>query len=806
METRKYVPIEEQGPLNKERVGELETSAETISRIRTEILGIVRKRVSYFPKNKNGGVEMTPREIVQAVKEEKDLMELLDWSSLVDKYAQREDFGTLEAEMMMEDDQEEIVDDFIDLAELYDELALYGSSESEESSPEMQFFRLRNKELSLERKTRESLLDQFHRQRFKYNYAVEKGSKPKRLERLREKMKEVMQELEAKMEGPDGYMAVMTERLIEMKNAFDENGKIVETPYVKMMLSKISDLIASDRPVFLFGELGSGKTEVAKYLARTKLSKPHLDRWVKGDAESGIPGNPPPTPPERTEGMSEEEFAQAKAQHKKERAQWAARMQEQAEPIVYSGHKTSEPSEFLVSRVIGVAETKDPEEYASEVRARVDRARQEYQAHLSRHGITEPGAMERWEEDEKPLLIFALKERYKSPVETSERLGKLLAAMYQGRPLIIDEMNAIPHHTLILMNDLLTKKTGDWVDVPYLKKPFQVKDGFSVIATGNYKPEDGVMYKGRQDMDAAFLSRFALVGYDYLPQRKDAAAMPEGLPIEEERARMAENELFQMLVTRLFPKGEKDLHIEAPEGFFNQIQRLAVVARIFQDIFSGRQVVSQAADGIKIPITMMGEGSKNAEADPRHILKENVLSLRHLIPIIHEWQREGYKFPLDYYIFKTYVTRSDARPVEKFNIYRLIKIQGDFFNGAEWPSATNMDDLDAVLHFNIDGLTYKQSHAGVEDPQAGIRQQTKTFTVKEIVEALFGRVPERTVLPESFITQAEAPKKEELTQAERMKWFDAMGDLKGLADQFQEATGMPLSRESIREFLDTQQA
>jgi hypothetical protein len=39
-----------------------------------------------------------------------------------------------------------------------------------------------------------------------------------------------------------------------------------------------------------------------------------------------------------------------------------------------------------------------------------------------------------------------------------------------------------------------------------------------------------------------------------------------------------------------------------------------------------------------------------------------------------------------------------------------------------------------------------------------------------------------------------------------MKWFDAMGDLKGLADQFQEATGMPLSRESIREFLDTQQA
>ena len=64
--------------------------------------------------------------------------------------------------------------------------------------------------------------------------------------------------------------------------------------------------------------------------------------------------------------------------------------------------------------------------------------------------------------------------------------------MKEGRPLIIDEMNAIPHHVLIAMNDLLLRRPDETVYPPIAgEPPFKVADGFVVIATGNFKPDDG---------------------------------------------------------------------------------------------------------------------------------------------------------------------------------------------------------------------------------------------------------------------------------------------------------------------------
>jgi len=97
-------------------------------------------------------------------------------------------------------------------------------------------------------------------------------------------------------------------------------------------------------------------------------------------------------------------------------------------------------------------------------------------------------------------------------------LGPVYRAMDEGRPLIIDEVNAIPHEILISLNHILTRKVGDEVLVQQDSgKTITIKEGFGVLMTGNLNQGQEV-YVDRQDMDPAFLSRLYKLEYDYLPQ------------------------------------------------------------------------------------------------------------------------------------------------------------------------------------------------------------------------------------------------------------------------------------------------
>src|SRR3989338_9767165 len=178
---------------------------------------------------------------------------------------------------------------------------------------------------------------------------------------------------------------------------------------------------------------------------------------------------------------------------------------------------------------------------------------------------------------------------------------------------------------------------------------------------GKYKPEDGVLSVGRQPLDAAFLSRCGIVSYDYLPMSIEFE--PAGLPDEGLRERRQNNELYQMLVTRLL---NTDLTATLPESTpdaFEQIEHLAVVARNLQDIFSDRAVR---------PGYFAHVGA--AQVSPKqNVLKENVLSVRHLLPILDRWKADGFARPLDDYLFLEYITRSDARPQEKLYLYRILQ-------------------------------------------------------------------------------------------------------------------------------------
>jgi len=511
------------------------------------------------------------------------------------------------------------------------------------------------------------------------------------------------------LESPEAYLHVYGGQLQEIKEIFDARGRIVETPYVRGKIERIGELLADGRPTFIHGELGSGKTEIAKHLARTRLSAPHLARWERE--------NPPP---ERTDAEAY--------------ARWDARRGEESEALVISGHKGIEIEQILAARAIERGEAPSPEEQVRAIAARWEEFRK-----------TIPEGADA--SDLQGIFERAYLEAYRSPVETKTILAPLLRAMRAGRPVIIDEMNAIPHHVLIVLNDLLARQPGDMVTPPFPgEEPFRVAEGFSVMATGNYKPEDGAMYVGRQQIDAAFLSRWGIVSYDYLPMRRElepSGLTPgqPGLTPEQQREHRRGNELYQMLVTRLL---NPDLTVEFPAGDpdeLQQLEQLAVVARNIQDIFSGRQANTAYYANVG-----------GASVPPQDVLKENVLSIRHLLPILDRWKADGFVRPLDDYLFLEYIARSDARPQEKLYLYRILKVQGDFFpDTAGWPGLSAADDARVLQYpieekmFTVDPITKTRK------PVASSARALQTYSRKEVVERLFGPAPKRTKVPQEYL-------------------------------------------------------
>lgn len=496
--------------------------------------------------------------------------------------------------------------------------------------------------------------------------------------------------------SPEAYLVDRMKRLKQLKETFDANGRIVETPYVLEKIQRVTQYTKERRPVFIHGELGSGKTELAFHISRSKLSVPHLQRWESA--------NPKPEAPSDI-------------------LKWQERREKEQEPLFVSGHKGLEMSELIASKAIKMKEVPLPNEQVRMIeegwKAYVEESIMEAQAQNASGEELEILKMEI--EKQKELYIKAKQEAFRAPVETRTLLGSVVQAMKEGRPVIIDEMNAIPHHTLIMMNDLLNRRPGERVSLPYADiDSFLVQEGFAVLATGNYKPEDGERYVGRQKIDSAFLSRFGIVAYDYLPSPVLMEA--EGLSPEEQRKYRESNELFHMFVARLL---ESDLSADIPEHAFDQLKKLAFVMRNVQDVFSEKDVSSA-----------FGKTTVNhKEMDSKRVLQENVPSLRHMLPILDRWRSGKYQQSLDELIFHDYILRSSARPAELSYLYTMFKVQGDFFSDKSgWPNTS--ESAQNLIDFKVP----------VYSPD-----QMKRFTVQEIVEQLYGKAPERTYVTSEFI-------------------------------------------------------
>src|SRR3989344_683761 len=306
-------------------------------------------------------------------------------------------------------------------------------------------------------------------------------------------------------------------------------------------------------------------------------------------------------------------------------------------------------------------------------------------------------------------------------------MGPIYRAMKEGRPLIIDEVNAIPHEVLISLNHILTRRVGEEVDIQMDSgERVTIQEGFCIIMTGNLN-QGQEQYIAREDMDAALLSRIHQVEYDYLPQKTEGSLEESG----------EGNELFHLILARVM---DKQADIDLPEGSVRKLSNLAKAARFTQDVFAGREVKNAY---------YFQQGSSSV----KYLLQKSVLTMRALNKIMTQWQGEQYKQELDHYIYKEFISQSTIAS-DRAYLYQLFKDRFGFFQGAGWEQTPDYGAGGIVTAFNV---PVPENHT----------ESMEFFGPRQTVEFAYGEAPERTVWPETDVSEAAAEEMATANLAER---------------------------------------
>lgn len=195
--------------------------------------------------------------------------------------------------------------------------------------------------------------------------------------------------------------------------------------------------------------------------------------------------------------------------------------------------------------------------------------------------------------------------------------GPLLRAMTEGRPVILDEVNAMPAEFLKRLNRILQLRPGQQFGVQENNgAPVTIAAGFAVLATANEQTPH--RYRGIDRMSAELVNRFGANSYrvHYPDSGLEYTATPR------ENALLAAASIADA-------SGEVALSVD-------ELERVARAAFVSQQVFAGSH----------------GEGfsrfvSTEREIDGRPGLEESVLAPRTLVAIVQKVAGSGGQVSLD---------------------------------------------------------------------------------------------------------------------------------------------------------------
>lgn len=344
---------------------------------------------------------------------------------------------------------------------------------------------------------------------------------------------------------------------------------------------------------------------------------------------------------------------------------------------------------------------------------------------------------------EERVLVASFFAQQVGQTETVDMLGELLRAAKYGQVLIFDEINAVPHQVLILINHIITRKSGDVIHPNAGTIPsFTLHENFRFRATANI----GSQFS-RNELDTPLYSRFEEareVSYPIQPTEVTRIPLPQDIQTrvmtgsismceaekqamsrwsDEERATyrhggsfidaesgntvqfpgVEKEELFHILCTLAIPRGTSGT---LPSSIFYDLRKLATVAHGLQVTYEGDLLPQfKAFHGDAVKILQEGKG---------------VPTLRHLSKVVEKWRDHKYQLPLDYYIW-VYCIQHTPEKKEREYLKHIYTTIGNFCTDA--------------VYENIHNCIIEKAMQRLKPPSCAV------FSRDDIVESIFGPAP-----------------------------------------------------------------
>jgi len=468
-------------------------------------------------------------------------------------------------------------------------------------------------------------------------------------------------------------------------------GKIVEAKYIKDVINEAMPFLRKNPPtiVFLHGDFGTGKTALATHISKTKFGKEPI--LVAGSKF---------LEPERFT----EEFRLAMRDN-------AELLNELHEKYGIGSRVTEQTKDDEInSAFLGGRDEMRERLTLERLRGRFDKEIMNPDNFKDKESLAEYEAeFVRWSKENRDLIPEAAKSDVEKQLDSLFEnkimgryvLGEMYKAMKEGRPLIIDEANAISPDVLIAFNDLLTKKIGS--SIRARSAEFEIMEGYCVMWTGN----TGERYKHARfnDIDPATYSRVHAIKLEYLPQSKGAGNEAGGYlermqldkiadktfadetemlkAVKDSKEKAANDQIFQVLVIKLLNSRNGALLLTKKDdefSLFKDLYKLSAGARILMDMFEGR------ADKISFPGIENIIGGSNTPTELMTSLQKANLSMRELIDnIIGGFLDNGQSMDIEYYAFN-FVKKYNNFPREQAILYAVLSSVGLFNPVDGWPN------------------------------------------------------------------------------------------------------------------------
>ena len=279
----------------------------------------------------------------------------------------------------------------------------------------------------------------------------------------------------------------------------------------------------------------------------------------------------------------------------------------------------------------------------------------------------------------------------------------LIKAMHDGVPLIIDEMNAIRPEVLIGLNHYFTRKVGEKITLPNGLGSFEIKEGFCILATGNDKEANTKkeMYEGRYKIDESLINRMSVIEKWYMHQIDEQFSNSNLSEFDEQRDQLEylnANEIYGVLLMLLLdPKKKKGQRLttsskvwfeimkeslvgktaqETKSAFFLELKKFAIFIKKLQDAFERKHAVM--CDGIDIS----------------NLITKRAFSMRNVREILSDYQEDSKS--LFYHIYNKYLSQWNGNDDEYTGVLLALKETGLLPFQVNWSLNLEWNALDEM--------------------------------------------------------------------------------------------------------------